>query len=430
LTKGLLNATVCRLLVVSMIVLNFSLYPDEKGNIDVAQFLENIRQILKKIQQLQSLKKSKDKSKKAQIRKSIIDKLSNPYSRLKQHKINVAPPPSESLNSETLKSEKQQSTAIVKKFIQDAAKNTFKSNSYLLPLVSDLNKILKEIVPKGNTTSKKGDFNDPNTPTIVNEKFSDFMQKFEVWFGGVSEIVRSFWITYFNFFIAHKKRNLYARYKLCKDDYFSIVAPFSLQSFAPADIFSPVAIGKFSALQCKLKEVGSNYPICHSLRMLDFFGDCAIRKVYIDIRETYKKCSSLKNSTGECPKLSLLVWKILRAVKEYIKVMNRIFVNKLLPEIFNVCYKECLCEDLNIKCGQGKKVEEIKYDTITILYMMAYAPAVLDKLKVIEELYNVSNPLVDKTKCDSDLEKPLATVLELIEEMFEGKNKDDELVKI
>lgn len=426
---------------------------------------------------------SKDRVKKKKIiRKYIESKLSNPFVTFHRKHIISTTPSSPSPVSTISKDDvsKYDNTKVV----QNAVSTALKVNPYLVPfnftsLKKALNKFLSsKDISVNMVTPDKVDMDDYKNiyPVMmaIKEWFIESVQK--VWF--FWNLVRR----YFESVPARYKYTVEKLCN--EEEVFSCPGgggfPFFKEGAAGThildtingllsfnrfvNIFEPLykcntnyKISKTTKNSCdianraKLKNI-KNTSICGSLALLDLFGSCSnlagiignckfcsmmnqqeraqymgrcceesdyysFENLFYCIKEFLnqsnlypKRCANLKSNLSEFE----------RFLKQWFKYAKYVYENKIVPAMVDICYFQCLCEDIGVKCKKNQQSSPQPISTLTpeVVAQMVFSILQNEYIetsnslsKMFEEIKKLDEIMNPKCGISEDLKKSINTFL-------------------
>jgi hypothetical protein len=399
--------------------------PQQK--IDVMQFLQKIKDILKEIAERakQLEKKKKDKAQKKKVRKKILQRLTNPFYWVKrQHwKIEVKKPQDSSKTQPQAaeNSSLQQNNQTLQRQI-----NTFlKQNPQLLPFkFPDFKQFWRGNSFKEISNEKEKGLAGDKENGISGKDSS--LQTLVKWYNEMANEVIKFWKMFYIYFIKDEKRFVYLRNKVCKGEIDVLKEGFRVfidmvsvkdekSGFKNTDIvniecddivsghcgdvggtiFAPLAgarnnpksidainNGWFASYYLSNKVVPScskapsvEDSLCSGLANLDAYAVCKIS----DNDSQILRCLQNMRSCKGIEEVLRLIKKTLKYYYKYFKYASMIYKNQMLPAIFDMCFKKCLCKDLGIsRCGENNDSNDMDE---TAIYILSY-----QNLKEVEGL--------------------------------------------
>jgi hypothetical protein len=217
--KGKLSIKVILIIFLSGI---FYSQAQQQQKIDVEQFLQKIKDILKQMEERakQFEKKGKNKERKQEIRKKIIEKLSNPFSRLKHKVIKTKKP--EDLSKTQPNEEENTSLQKNNQTLQRQINTFLNKNPQFVPFkFPDLKQFFQKSGggnnPSGsNSSTSQGSQTSTATDTIDEETLSKY-KAVKALYDQMIENLVNFWSMVW-LIIKDQKRFDYIRNNLCKGE--------------------------------------------------------------------------------------------------------------------------------------------------------------------------------------------------------------------
>jgi hypothetical protein len=129
------------------------------------------------------------------------------------------------------------------------------------------------------------------------------------------------------------------------------------------------------------------------------------------IRAIEKKWET-KRISGGCGKINILhIKRVHKILTNYLNIAEKVYKKQLIPIFFNLCYKECLCQDIGIKCSQTQErnSRHIIEETISTLVYEALYKKVLFNVQFIPTIPNTIKTYTDLLQsynCKDILEYP------------------------
>lgn len=358
----------------------------EKDGVD--KFLENIHQVLKKIVRFNDSKsrRAKAKNSKTIIRKKIIEKLSTPFFRQPQHSI-IEYNKKEKIDNIRTEVERNKIPDLqVSKSLERILRNNPVLTPFKFPNPEKIKKILADINNKiaNNNTTDKNQYATPSS-TTVNDKYVYSLRE---WYLDMSKNAIDFWSFFKRFFIDNDQRFSYLKNVLChselsgmrgkglkgKDIFSEMFSTNTLQHLnleTVWKIFSPLVCEDYKwyddySDECKLyryirlsQELPSDifqksffsHSLCFTITTLNVFG---YKEIHSKTKNLESIFNCIKNYRGDnakvCENIENKVTVLIPALKKYFKIAQNIYKKQILSTIYQMCYKECLCDDLGIKC--------------------------------------------------------------------------------
>jgi hypothetical protein len=393
-------------LFLTCLLVGFMFLEEDKKN-RVEEFLDKIREILKKVQELQNqAKKKKDKSNKAKIRQMIIEKLANPYSRLKHFQIKTKKDESNTSN-DSLKTGETSTSQISPTFLR-RIQRIFRQNPNLLPFTlpnlakyTTFGKRGKEEVGDENKSSNKKE-SDGKKDDKELTKMKEFLDEL---FSQLIEKMLNFWTFEWRLFSGNEKRFNFIKNNICKDeiyvsggmeaeDIFENTFLWRLKGDLPQQLKPDEPISPFFNIlniTSFYDEVGKSTQYVYSLykkegasvvsrKTLDFKkSPCYNLSVFesygrklITENETFKKVERCWRFLHSKQPKKLCNWqdiqKMYKLINKYLSLALQIYKNQIIPAFFNLCNLSCLCPDLGIRCGSGAESDETTFTLYILLY--------------------------------------------------------------
>jgi hypothetical protein len=390
---------------------------DDKQQVDVEAFLQKIRDILKEIEERakQLEKKKKDKAQKQEIRKKIIEKLSNPFSRLKHKEIKVKRP-EELLKTQSARQEHtylQKNTRILQRQI-----NTFfyKNPNFATFKLSTFRDALKKLgIQKSESIKPEGEKKEHKVGEDLTGELSLKHKAIEYLYQEVMRNLRQLW--WWNWKILGSPQKFsYVRNSLCENEVSSNVnnpdeifrqigygekksvesllvseltgIPYKneVSSFSELHLIFPDRYKLYSGLSFSLVwEWNKNFPlpydwrksICYNISIFVLNGDYLLQ-TNKDVEALNLCYEELKKgvSPQSCNKVTFsTIQKAYKVLNNYINSASTLFKKVIFPTYLKLCYVKCMCQEEGIPCQKGQKrsdQENLKENLQKLIAIAAY----------------------------------------------------------
>ncbi len=115
--------------------------------------------------------------------------------------------------------------------------------------------------------------------------------------------------------------------------------------------------------------------LCRNLVELNKFGWCKIDDSFGSLFRCLRDYFQNKSLPSDCSlrKLKSYVDKVYKKGQKYFAYMKQVFARQMIPQVVEMCYIKCLCEDLGIRCSDKSGIALNSEDVIShILYDTIY----------------------------------------------------------
>lgn len=413
--------------VIFLVVWWVAFQGEDSNKVDEEKFLQKIKDILQeqmiKIKKQPTLRRrSKDKKEKEKVKKMIINKLSTP--RFLQPKNMIIKVNHKGQKVTNAKSNIQGREDVLSDKLKGIPAQTLnkvlKANPAINPFRMDqlkkfLGKILRESSRLGGTSQT------PPPTGEYNPQLLKYEEELKEWFKDVYSKVQTWWNMVYKLFVLDTLRFRYLEEVLCKDEIkiadisqhssalgclnlpkrFSVINlhnptymscdsidPYKLEvnSEKLGEVITCLESGSVSIAikydgkctpslymrttligdknQDKINREGGIYPVyrpnkslCYNLVGLNFFG-------YKN--ELYNILSPNINKTKE--EIINYIFRKARNFVYYVQFIEKIFKEKVIPAVIDMCYEKCLCNDIGIKCKKDASGDDLETNLILLLY--------------------------------------------------------------
>ncbi len=391
---------------------------------DVVEFLERIRQRMQEIRKLEELRKEKrkkSKERKLLIKKQLMGRLSNPLLlpkgsqkiEHKKHEGKEVKSKDQNINNQQVINDNKTTTSQESIPTKESSKVKSSMIPFKLPSFSDFLKKAKSRSSSESQAESEEQKNQNGLQPTNSDYLSQYMEALKEWYLEISQNLIDFWLFFRIFFLDNEKRFAHLK-EICHNSIPEIDPIFSSRKIQGKDILGwvwywPKEIEKHSMLinninvwaplytyDCSLtvscylldKNVENNCDLnnnlsttlinkntlCRNLAEMARFGNCKIGGLFSSIFSCLQDYFQNKSLPLGYPLSTLkrYVNKVYNEGRKYFAYMKQVFAKQMIPQVVEMCYKKCLCEDLGIRCsdksgiilGSEDIISQILYDTI------------------------------------------------------------------
>lgn len=377
------------------------IFSQQEQKPDTEKFLENIRQILKKVITTQSLygkqkRKMRNLQLKTKIKKKIMEKFTNPYTRFNKklpiieykHKLSSSP---EKNSLSTLPAKDTGINKFTNSQISKSIERVLRQSSTLLPFNLGSLEKFKSQISKFKADKKENNIA-TGIPSITSP--SNFTAELILWLEDIMVQIRWFWELFSYVFDSSASRRNFLMSVLCSTEPNEVRVNPELSSlntnkeylypltFNPLYNKSLISAYEYCPNRKGMPHFEVNNSLCLNLQKLDFLGFCWLKKIY-------EKVAQCLPTPDNCPGINLTLKNFYFLLRKYMKFAEEILKKQLLPLIYTTCCNEGLCEDIGIKCGvKYASLEKTSSNDMTFFLYNLVTKKKVDEINYLYNFYN------------------------------------------